>query len=175
MSRRPYDWRQRISDRDVESERHAAPDDIARWIASYFEGAREDGHEADGGRGRPGRWGRRAGRGPAPFVNLDDLFEDIDGESVWPEELHEHLSALRDRLHGISAQQHDGRRRGRHARWGRRRDAASAGVTDGPRRASDRSRRIAWAVVTRLAVIAITALMARRRAERSRRRRGFSV
>lgn len=174
MPRARYDWRQYIRDHegDLSRKQRRADSragsgelvgDVAAWIAACLDRATDEGTRS------------RSRRGPAKRFDLDSLFEDGTDPSAWPEEVHEHLAALRDRLHGISARQY-GRRRGEHPRSGRRRrKAAGDGDTQAGSRASGRPRRLAWAVATRLAVLVITALVARRRGGRSRRRRGFSV
>lgn len=138
------------------------------WITNYLNPTADEDERAP----------RRSRRGSTRRFDVNTLFEDSSDPSVWPDEVHEHLAALRDRLHGISAREY-GRRRGKHPLWGRRRETSADRETEERREArshhSSRPRRLAWGVATRLAVLVITALVARRRADRSRRGRGFSV
>ncbi|TAJ21583.1 MAG: hypothetical protein EPO65_01270 [Dehalococcoidia bacterium] len=170
MSRRRYRWhsqpdtdRSDRSDRFDEPDSHDLADDVARWVASYLDGSRGDGRESS-----------RSARRPFTRDDFDALFEDAGHPSQWPEEVHEHLAALRDRLHGISARQY-GRRSARGDRWRRHQRDAGHGDAGEPRRASGRPSRMLWVLATRLAVMVIMAVVARKRAERSRRGRGFSV
>ncbi len=167
MSRRRYRWRQRPdTDRTTNSgwpDTHEFADDVARWVASYLDGSRGAGRAPE-----------RGSRRPFTRDDIDDLFEDAGSPSDWPDEVHEHLAALRDRLHGISARQY-GRRRGRGDQRRRHQHHAGTGDAGEPRRASGRARRMIWMMATRLAVMVIMAVVARNRAERSRRGRGFSV
>lgn len=197
MSHTPYDWRQYLRDRDADRRsRHAdrrrdseadtanvatdaATDiasDVIAWITAYLDNgaSNDDDHGRDDRRtsGRTARTGRSDRR--TRRLTLDDLFEDGDGPSDWPDELYESLAALRDRLHGISARQYR-RRRGKHPRWGRRRDNAGDRNPEAHGHASGPSKRLIWATATRFAVLVITAIVARKRAERARRHKGFSV
>ena len=178
MPRSHYRWQQFFADtgdstrrRRRHESREAGGDalsDVAAWIAAYLD------RPTEGDEGHP----RRSRRGFTRRFDFNTLFEDGTDPSVWPDEVHEHLAALRDRLHGISASQH-GRGRNKHARWGRRREGVRERETEARDAAhshdSSRPRRFASSVATRLAVMIITAVVARMRTERSRRRRGFSV
>ena len=141
----------------------ASYDDLAGWIASYLS---REGVDASDGRGRTAR----------RHVRWSDLFEDGHGRPAWPDELHEHLAALREQIHGISERQYGrgrgGRRRRRHA--GREEYRGGDPAPDSGRGSQARS--VAWAVFIRLAVLVVTVVAARGRARRrSRPRRGFSV
>ncbi len=175
MPRSHHDWYQFLADHQASSTRrrrrhesrdttHDLAGDVAAWIAAYLSPPTNEADDAP----------RRGRRGSTPRFDFNTLFEDGTDPSVWPDEVHEHLAALRDRLHGISARQ-DGRRRGERSRWGRRRETAGDRDTEARSHISGRPRRLIWATATRIAVLVITAIVARRRAERSRRRRGFSV
>ncbi len=156
--------RRRGRDTEAHADRSELVDDVVAWITAYLDPATAEDERAP----------RHSRRGSARRFDLGSLFEDGTDPSAWPEEVHEHLAALRDRLHGISARQ-SGRRRGERSRGGRRRETAGDRDTETRSRISGRPRRLAWAIATRLAVLVITAMVARRRSERSRRRRGFSV
>jgi hypothetical protein len=179
MPRSHYNWQQFFADAEAarhrrrgrgteartgRADRSELVDDVVAWITAYLDRPKEE----DEGHSRRGR------RGATRRFDFNTLFEDGSDPSVWPDEVHEHLAALRDRLHGISAQ-HDSRGRSKHARWGRRRRSTRDADPAARHGSSSRARRLMWLAATRVALLVITAMVARGREARSRRRRGFSV